>query len=208
MRSRRRSTPRSPTTGRCTFRRRIQDHQPLTVDYASQASNGFGIISDGAIIDGRGVSGGADSADPVQRRHAIEPDRLLLFEEEGTLFIDADTNGYAFVLGKPDFSDAHNSMKIDHLVVNNADSGRRRRVPIQLRARQRPLRRLRLSGRRRWNGVRADPIFARCRCGDRFGHRRSRAGARKRLQFFEHLLRRSISKCRRPACRLPSITTV
>ena len=38
------------------------------------------------------------------------------------MFVNANTPAYAVVFGKTDFSDAHNSIKIDHLVVNNASA--------------------------------------------------------------------------------------
>src|SRR5262249_27618244 len=44
------------------------------------------------------------------------------FKEEGALFVRANTPGYAVVIGKTDFSDAHNALKLDHLVVNNAST--------------------------------------------------------------------------------------
>src|SRR6266436_4695811 len=45
------------------------------------------------------------------------------FHQEGTLFVNARSSGYAVVIGKPDFADAHNSIKIDHLIANNGGSG-------------------------------------------------------------------------------------
>ena len=42
--------------------------------------------------------------------------------KEGSLFVNASTPSYAVVLGKADFSDAHNSVKLDHLIVNNAST--------------------------------------------------------------------------------------
>jgi hypothetical protein len=41
------------------------------------------------------------------------------FHQEGTLFVNGQTEGPLVVIGKSDFSDAQNSMKIDHLIVNN-----------------------------------------------------------------------------------------
>ena len=95
----------------------------LTIDYAGQAASGFRLISRGAVIDGRAVAAAPTVQVECSGGTPASPTGCFYFKEEGTLFIDADTNGYAFVLGKPDFSDAHNSIKIDHLVVNNAGSG-------------------------------------------------------------------------------------
>ena len=53
------------------------------------------------------------------------PKGCFYFKEEGTLFVNADTNDYAVVIGDRDFSDAQNSIKIDHLIVNNANPGAR-----------------------------------------------------------------------------------
>ena len=62
------------------------------------------------------------------------------FKEEGALFVDANTPGYAVVIGKADFSDAHNSIKIDHLIVNNASTASTAGgAAAQLRARRRYL---------------------------------------------------------------------
>src|SRR5207237_6884578 len=44
------------------------------------------------------------------------------FKEEGTLFVNGNTPTYVVVVGKTDFSDAHNSAKFDHLIVNNANT--------------------------------------------------------------------------------------
>jgi len=50
------------------------------------------------------------------------PANCFYFRQEGTLFVTANTPGYAVVLGNSDFSDAHNSAKLDHLLVNNAST--------------------------------------------------------------------------------------
>ena len=97
----------------------------LVIDYAARANTGFRLISIGAILDGRSIvrapvlevtcSGGTPTA----------PKGCFYFKEEGTLFVYADADAYAVVIGRPDFADAHNATKIDHLVVNNANSGAR-----------------------------------------------------------------------------------
>ena len=82
----------------------------------------------------------------------------------------------------------------------------RRRVPVQLRSRQRHLRCLRLGRRCGRAGIRADPVLA------DFGRRhRGRAPAAaawcsKTATISAIPSSPSISKCRRPACRSPSIT--
>jgi len=50
------------------------------------------------------------------------PANCFYFRQEGTLFVNANTPGYAMRVGLADFSDAHNSIKLDHLVVNNAST--------------------------------------------------------------------------------------
>src|SRR5439155_25355598 len=53
---------------------------------------------------------------------ASSPTGCFYFKQEGTLFVNANTPAYAVVIGKTDFSDAHNSGKLDRLVVNNAST--------------------------------------------------------------------------------------
>jgi hypothetical protein len=94
----------------------------LVIDYAPLAATGFQIISDGAVIDAT-ASG--------QRALSIEcsggtpdnPKGCFYFHLQGTLFVNANTWQAAVRFGLNDFSDAHNSAKIDHLIVNNAGSG-------------------------------------------------------------------------------------
>src|SRR6516225_10558085 len=45
------------------------------------------------------------------------------FHIQGTLFVNANTWQSAVRVGLNDYSDAHNSAKIDHLIANNAGSG-------------------------------------------------------------------------------------
>lgn len=99
--------------------------RPLVIDYQTHAGTGFRLISLGAIINGKSIS-----AEPVLEilcsggnPHA--PKGCFYFSEQGALFVDANTNAYAVIIGQPDFSDAHNSLKLDHLIINNANSGRR-----------------------------------------------------------------------------------
>ena len=94
----------------------------LVIDYAPLAATGFQIISDGAIIDATATG---------QRAMAIEcsggspqdSKGCFYFHIQGTLFVNANSAQAAVRFGLNDFSDAHNSAKIDHLIVNNAGTG-------------------------------------------------------------------------------------
>src|SRR6516165_2626584 len=94
----------------------------LVIDYAPLAATGFQIISDGAIIDATATG---------QRAMAIEcsggspqdPKGCFYFHIQGTLFVNANSAQATVRFGLNDFSDAHNSAKIDHLIVNNAGTG-------------------------------------------------------------------------------------
>ena len=94
----------------------------IAIDYAGQASNGFRIISEGATIDGRAIASGPVLQVECSGGTVASPANCFYFKAEGALFVDADTPGYAVAIGKADFSDAHNSLKIDHLIVNNASA--------------------------------------------------------------------------------------
>jgi hypothetical protein len=50
------------------------------------------------------------------------PADCFYFKQEGLLFVLADTPDYAVVIGNDDFSDAHNTIKLDHLNVNNRNT--------------------------------------------------------------------------------------
>ena len=128
-------------------------------------------------------------AGAVLRRRAGSPADCFYFKEEGTLFVLADTPDYAVVIGNDDFSDAHNSIKLDHLNVNNEYRFRGRRLPVQLRARQRFLGGLRFGRRRCRAGSRADAFLADFRRRHGAGHRRARARARKWLQLRQYVFR-------------------
>ncbi len=92
----------------------------LIIDYAGRASDGFRLISRGAVLDGRAVSTGPVLQVQCGAGSPASPTGCFYFKEEGSIFVNANTIGYAVVVGKPDFSDAQNSIKIDHLVVNNS----------------------------------------------------------------------------------------
>jgi len=97
--------------------------QPLVIDYAAHADTGFLIISRGATIDGTAIRHGPVLEIICSGGSAAKSKGCFYFHQEGTLFVNANTDGYAFVVGQPDFSDAQNSIKIDHLVVNNSNQG-------------------------------------------------------------------------------------
>ena len=94
----------------------------LAIDYAGQAANGFRLISEGATIDGVTVPSGPVLRVECSGGTASSPANCFYFKEEGALFVRADTPGYAVAIGKTDFSDAHNALKLDNLVVNNAST--------------------------------------------------------------------------------------
>ncbi|MFL5266813.1 MAG: glycosyl hydrolase family 28-related protein [Stellaceae bacterium] len=95
---------------------------PVTVDYAGQAGKGLRLISDGAVIDGRAIATGPVLQIQCGGGTIASPTGCFYFKEEGTLFVNGNTPAYVVIFGKPDFSDAHNSAKIDHLIVNNAST--------------------------------------------------------------------------------------
>jgi hypothetical protein len=94
----------------------------LTIDYAGQASSGFRLVSEGATIDGRTITSGPVLQVQCSGGTVGSPTGCFYFKEEGVLFVNANTPAYAAVIGKTDFSDAQNSVKLDHLVVNNAST--------------------------------------------------------------------------------------
>ena len=94
----------------------------ISIDYAGQASKGFRLISEAATIDGRTIASGPVLQIQCGGGSTSSPTGCFYFKEEGSLFVNASTPAYAVVLGKADFSDAHNSVKLDHLIVNNAST--------------------------------------------------------------------------------------
>jgi hypothetical protein len=95
---------------------------PISIDYAGQATKGFRLISEAATLDGRAVVAGPVLQIQCGGGSSTSPTGCFYFKEEGTLFVNASTPTYAVALGKTDFSDAHNSVKLDHLIVNNAST--------------------------------------------------------------------------------------
>lgn len=99
--------------------------RPLVIDYRTRSDTGFRLISMGAIINGKSISAAPVLDIVCSGGNPRSPKGCFYFNEQGTLFVNANTDGYAVVIGEPDFSDAHNSIKIDHLIINNANAGRR-----------------------------------------------------------------------------------
>jgi hypothetical protein len=95
---------------------------PISIDYASQAPRGFRLVSRGATIDGRAIATGPVLEIQCSGGSPTSPTGCFYFTEEGSLFVNANTPAYAVVFGRPDFADAHNSARIDHLIVNNANT--------------------------------------------------------------------------------------
>ena len=93
--------------------------QPLVIDYAAHADTGFLIISRGAIIDGTAIHTGPVLEIICSGGSPANPKGCFYFHQEGTLFVNANTPDWAVRFGLDDLSDAHNSSKIDHLIVNN-----------------------------------------------------------------------------------------
>lgn len=94
----------------------------LIIDYASRAASGFRLTAQGAVLDGRSVAAGPVLRIECSGGTPASPTGCFYFKQQGSLFVDASSTGYAVVLGQPDLSDAQNSMKIDHLVVNNSST--------------------------------------------------------------------------------------
>jgi hypothetical protein len=91
------------------------------------------IISDGAVIDAtatglRAITVTCSGGTPDN------PKSCFYFHIQGTLFVNANTWEAAVRFGLNDYSDAHNSAKIDHLIANNAGSGSAVRLNYVLNA--------------------------------------------------------------------------
>jgi Pectate lyase superfamily protein len=99
--------------------------RPFVIDYVARANTGFRLMSMGAILDGRAIADGPVLEVVCSGGSPAAPRGCFYFKEEGSLFVYADTDAYAVVLGRRDFADAQNSLKIDHLIVNNANAGSR-----------------------------------------------------------------------------------
>jgi hypothetical protein len=97
----------------------------LVIDYAARADTGVRLISMGAILDGRSIAHGPVLEVVCSGGTPTAPKACFYLKEEGTLFVYADSDDYAVVIGRRDFSDAQNAAKIDHLIVNNANASAR-----------------------------------------------------------------------------------
>ena len=64
---------------------------PITIDYAGQAAKGFRLISEGAVIDGRAIASGPVLQIQCGGGTLGQPDRMLLLQGRGTLFVNANT---------------------------------------------------------------------------------------------------------------------
>ena len=108
-------------------------NRELVIDYAPLAATGFQIISDGAVIDAtatglRAITVTCSGGTPDN------PKSCFYFHIQGTLFVNANTSEAAVRFGLNDYSDAHNSAKVDHLIANNAGSGSAVRLNYVLNA--------------------------------------------------------------------------
>ena len=108
-------------------------NRELVIDYAPLAATGFQIISDGAVIDAtatglRAITVTCSGGTPDN------PKSCFYFHIQGTLFVNANTWEAAVRFGLNDYSDAHNSARIDHLIANNAGSGSAVRLNYVLNA--------------------------------------------------------------------------
>jgi hypothetical protein len=89
----------------------------IHLDYAVVARQGFQFISQNAFLDGTSI------ADAPVLRIDCSTDACFYFHVSGPLTVLARTTAYAVVVGRPDFADAHNSIKIASLIVNNNGKG-------------------------------------------------------------------------------------
>src|SRR5439155_20652109 len=75
----------------------------ITIDYAGQAGSGFRLISHGASLDGRTITSGAVLQIQCSGGTPSSPANCFYFRQEGTLFVNASTPGYAVRVGLADF---------------------------------------------------------------------------------------------------------
>lgn len=95
--------------------------RPISIDYAGASDTGIEISSQGAIIDGTAISNGPVLDIYCSGGSQAGPKGCFYLHLGGTLFVYANASDqWAVVVGSSDFSDAHNSVKIDHLIVNNS----------------------------------------------------------------------------------------
>jgi hypothetical protein len=95
---------------------------PLVIDYSQHAGTGFELISRGATIDATGT-GAQGLIVQCSGGSTASPKGCFYFHQEGTLFVNTNSPTFAVRIGRNDFSDAQNSVKFDHLIVNNGGDG-------------------------------------------------------------------------------------
>jgi hypothetical protein len=81
---------------------------PLVIDYTQRAATGFELISHRATIHGKLLI-------RCQRD-------CFYFHQEGTLFVSGDEPDALLEIGNEDLSDPQNSIKLEHVIVNNGSS--------------------------------------------------------------------------------------
>jgi hypothetical protein len=96
--------------------------QELIIDYAPLAGTGFQIIADGAVIDATATGQRAITV-TCSGGTSDNPKGCFYLHIRGTLFVNANSCEAAVRFGQNDYSVAHNSPRIEHLIVNNAGSG-------------------------------------------------------------------------------------
>jgi hypothetical protein len=102
---------------------RYKVNSTIDIDYAGAADTGIEVQSSGAILDGTAMQA------PVIYVHCSggspeSPKGCFYFHLAGTLHVYSAASGiWTVVIGDWGFGDAQNSIKIDHLVVNNSGSG-------------------------------------------------------------------------------------
>jgi hypothetical protein len=95
----------------------------IDIDYAAASDTGIEVQANGAILDGYTINGA-----PVLYVHCSggspqSPKSCFYFHQSGTLHVYANSPGmWAAVIGDWGFADAQNSIKLDHIIVNNAAS--------------------------------------------------------------------------------------
>jgi hypothetical protein len=93
---------------------------PIYIDYAAAYDTGIEIVSQGAIVDGTAITSAPVLYIYCSGGSAANPKGCFYLHLSGTLFVYANAPSmWAVALGASDFSDAHNSVKLDHLIVNN-----------------------------------------------------------------------------------------
>jgi hypothetical protein len=93
----------------------------LDFDYAAAASQGVEIQGNGSIIEG--AAGVTPLYVHCSGGNPNSPKACFYLHLAGTLHIYADSSWWGAIIGDWTYADAHNSMKIDHLDVNNSGSG-------------------------------------------------------------------------------------